>query len=101
MRVEIFTVFRSKITNHEVQKAVQYGKMILEACSYTIGGLFLHKGHGICARPSKCQKRLSDTDLQSFRQKGGQFEWTGGNCNQGGRVKRLARFCAGNRAGNL
>ena len=62
--------------------------MILEACSYTIDGLFLHKGHGLCARPSKCQKRLRDTDLQSFRQKGGNFEWTGGNYNQGGRVKR-------------
>ena len=49
----------------------------------------------------KAKKRLGDTDLQLFRQKGGKFEWTVGNCNQGGRVKRLARFCAGNRAGNL
>ena len=47
------------------------------------------------------KKRLRDTDLQSFRQKGGKFEWTGGNCNQRERVKRLARFWAGNRTGIL
>ena len=40
MRVEIVTVFRGKLTNHKVYKCVQYGKMILEACSYTIDGLF-------------------------------------------------------------
>jgi len=36
------------------------------------------------------KKRLRDTDLQSFRQKGGRFEWAGVKMYSRGRVKILA-----------
>jgi len=41
------------------------------------------------------KKMLHDTDLQSFRQKSGKFEWTRGNCNRGGRVKNWNVFAQG------
>ena len=41
------------------------------------------------------KKRLRDTDLQSFRQKGGKFEWTGVNCYQGEGLKDWHVFAQG------
>ena len=76
--------------------------MILEACSYTIKGLFLHKGHGLCERSMKCQKRLGDSELKMFRQKSGIFEWARGNCIKGEGLKDWHVLAQGiNRAGNL